>query len=148
MIISCKVQDIIALYFIATNVRENIGKMEDLDHWKKYLTLQDYHYLSIMQEEAFHHLIFQCIMTIVHIFLVIPSNIFTLVVIVKNKTLWTPSNSILAINAVFMMIGSTAILFLRQAHFPLLLYGESYRTYANEVGWWVCTMTFRIGNNR
>ena len=59
----------------------------EINPWANYLTPQDYLYVSIMKQEAFKHLIFQGAMTIVHIFLVIPSNMFTFVVIVKNKTL-------------------------------------------------------------
>ena len=137
-------------HIMLINIKENVATMEnhETSSWNNFLTPQDYLYVSIMKQEAFMHLIFQGVMTITYIFLVIPSNLFTLMVIVKNKDMWTSSNTVLAINALFMMIGSAAILFLRQAHFPLLLYGDSDRIYANTVAWWVCTMTFRIGNNR
>ena len=105
-------------------------------------------YLKAMLEEGSNHLIFQCVMSVLHIIFVIPSNMFTLVVIVKTKSLWTLSNTILAINGFFMAIGSILILFLRPSQFPLLLYNESDRVAAFTVFWWVACFTLRIGNCR
>ena len=87
-------------------------------------------------------------MSVIYIFAVIPSNVFTLIVIAKTKSLWTPTNTILAINAFFMAQGSSMILFLRQANFPLILYDEKTRLITYAVAWWVGTLTLRIGNNR
>ena len=113
-----------------------------------HLTLDDKFFILTMKQEALKFVIFQCVMMIIHIFFVIPSNLFTLIVIVKNKSLWTSSNTILVINSLFMTIGSVLILFLRPAYFPYLLYDEPSRELAFCLSWWVCTLTFRIGNNR
>ena len=134
---------------ILTNPWLQITQFQNLENisWS-HLTLDDKFFILTMKQEAFKFLIFQSVMTIIHIFFVIPSNLFTLIVIVKNKSLWTSSNTILIINSSFMMIGSVLILFLRPAYFPFLLYDEPGRQVAFCISWWVCTLTFRIGNNR
>ena len=105
-------------------------------------------YFSVMSDEGFKHLVFQCIMSVLHVVFVIPSNTFTLVVIAKTKSLWTLSNTILAINGLSMAMGSVLILFLRPSHFPLLLFNEQDRVAIFAVFWWVCCLTLRIGNCR
>ena len=105
-------------------------------------------YTNKLSQESSKVFIFQCVMSVIYIFAVIPSNVFTLIVIAKTKSLWTPTNAILAINAFFMALGSSMILFLRQANFPLILYDEKTRLITYAVAWWVATLTFRIGNNR
>ena len=105
-------------------------------------------YMTFMLEEGFKHLIFQCAMSVLHVLFVIPSNIFTLIAIAKTKSLWTLSNAILAINGVSMALGSALMLFLRQSHFPLLLYNEQRRPLAYTISWWVTFLIFRIGNFR
>ena len=87
-------------------------------------------------------------MSVTYVCAVIPSNVFTLIVIAKTKSLWTLSNTVLAINAFFMALGSSMILFLRQANFPLIFYDEQARLIAYAAAYWVTTLSFRIGNNR
>lgn len=101
-----------------------------------------------LSEEIWIHLFFQYAIAAFHVTLVIPSNIFTLFVILKTKSLWNFSNVILAINAFFLATGSFFTLFLRQAHFPFVLYDKPQRIIAYAALWWVCSLTFRIGNNR
>ena len=121
-----------------------------------YSSLQDFllqeqkerNYFNLMSEEGSKHLIFQCVMSVLHVVFVIPTNIFTLIVIAKTKSLWTLSNTILAINGLFMALGSILMLFLRQSHFPLLLFDEKDRAAAFTIFWWVCCLTLRIGNCR
>ena len=121
-----------------------------------YSSLQDFllqeqkerNYFNLMSEEGSKYLIFQCVMSVLHVVFVIPTNTFTLIVIAKTKSLWTLSNTILAINGLFMALGSILMLFLRQSHFPLLLFDEKDRAAAFTIFWWVCCLTLRIGNCR
>ena len=101
-----------------------------------------------LSQEIWVHLWLQYAISTVHVILVIPSNIFTLFVILKTNSLWNYSNVVLAINALFLSIGSFLTLFLRQAHFPHVLYDKQERIIAYYLLWWVCSITFRIGNNR
>ena len=105
-------------------------------------------YVDVMSQEGYKHFLLQCVMSFLHVVFVIPSNLFTLVVIVKTKSLWTMSNTILAINGFFMATSSALMLFLRQSHFPLLLFNEEDRKIAFTIFWWVCCLTLRIGNCR
>ena len=92
-------------------------------------------YFNLMSEEGSKHLIFQCVISVLHVIFVIPTNIFTLIVIARTKSLWTLSNTILAINGLFMAVGSILMLFLRQSHFPLLLFDEQDRVTAFTIFW-------------
>ena len=113
------------------------------------LILTEEHAFSILlSQKIWVHLCVQYTISVFHAILVIPSNVFTLFVILKSKSLWNYSNVILAINAFFLAIGSFLTLFLRQAHFPFVLYGKQERVIAYAALWWVCSLTFRIGNNR
>ena len=105
-------------------------------------------YTNRLSQESSKVSLFQCAMSVIYVLAVIPSNVFTLIVIAKTKSLWTPTNTILAINAFFMALGSSMIVFLRQANFPLILYDEKTRLITYAVAWWVATLTLRIGNNR
>ena len=101
-----------------------------------------------LSQELWVHLCVQYAIAALHFFLVIPSNIFTLFVILRTKSLWNYSNAILGINAFFLATGSFLMLFVRQSHFPYVLYGRQERVIAYATLWWVCSLTFRIGNNR
>ena len=110
--------------------------------------IEDHTFEILLSQKISVHLCVQYMISVVHAILVIPSNVFTLFVILKSKSLWNYSNVILAINAFFLSIGSFLTLFLRQAHFPFVLYGKQERAMAYAALWWVCSLTFRIGNNR
>ena len=56
-----------------------------------------------------------------YLFVIIPSNAFTVFIICKSKTLWTPSNVALAVNGSFQIIGSVVMLILRPCILPALL---------------------------
>ena len=101
-----------------------------------------------LSQELWIHICVQYAIAALHFILVIPSNIFTLFVIVRTKSLWNYSNAILGINAFFLATGSFLMLFVRQSHFPYVLYGRQERVIAYATLWWVCSLTFRIGNNR
>ena len=106
-------------------------------------------YATELSQKMSEMVVFLSIITALHLFVVIPSNIFTLVVIAKSKSLWTPSNTILGINGFFMTMGSMLLLVLRiGGSFPGLLFDENQRVVVYAVAWWVCCLTFRIGNTR
>ena len=110
---------------------------------------EGYVYASELSQEMSEMVIFLNIISAFHLFIVIPSNLFTLVVMAKSKSLWTPSNAVLGVNGFFMTIGSMLMLVLRLGgNFPLLLFDEKQRVVVYEVAWWVFTLTFRIGNTR
>ena len=105
-------------------------------------------YSSKMSQEMSTINIVLNVISAFHLLVVIPSNVFTLVVIAKTKCLWTPSNIVLGVNGFFMTIGSTMMLVLRLGGFPLLLFDESQRVVVYAMAWWVYALTMRIGNNR
>ena len=108
----------------------------------------DIFYVTKMSQVLTDFYIFYCILFWVHLLLVIPGNIFSIITIARTKTLWTHSNIILSINGFFMIIGSFVQLFVKPAAYPLLLYDERQRATAYSVAWWAYALSFRIGNNR
>ena len=112
------------------------------------LSTEEHTFSILLSQKIWVHLCLQYTISVFHAILVIPSNVFTLFVILKSKSLWNYSNVILAINAFFLATGSFLTLFLRQAHFPFVLYGKQERIIAYAALWWVCSLTFRLGNNR
>ena len=112
----------------------------DMDVEKKFI--------DEMTNQGYEHLVFQCVMAILHIFLAIPTNVFTLVIIGKTKSLWTLSNIIFVINAFFMATASASSCFFRLSHFPLFFYNERNRVIAYRIGWLLNFVFFRIGNFR
>ena len=105
-------------------------------------------YITTMSQVITKIYIFYSVIFWVHLLIVIPGNFFSIITITKNKTLWTPSNIVLSINALFMMIGSVVGLFVRPSAYPLMLFDETQRVTAYSVAWWTYTLSFRIGNNR
>ena len=105
-------------------------------------------YINDMSDQGYRHLVFQCLMAVLHVFLAIPTNVFTLVVIGKTKSLWTLSNTIFVINALFMALASASACSFRLSHFPLLFFSEKNRVIAYRVGWLLNFVFFRVGNFR
>ena len=112
------------------------------------LSKEERDYVADMSYQGYIHLVFQCVVTILHIFLAMPSNAFTLMVIAKNKSLWTFSNMVFVINAFFMALASASNCMFRLSHFPLIFFSEQNRIIAYRVGWWTNFVYFRIGNFR
>ena len=108
----------------------------------------DIFYVTKMSQVLTDFYIFYCILFWVHLLLVIPGNIFSIITIARTKTLWTHSNIILSVNGFFMIIGSGVGLFMRPAAYPLLFFDESQRDTAYAIGWWAYALSFRVGNNR
>ena len=123
--------------------------MKNVTAFRDFISLSsDILYVSKMSQVLNDFYIFYSVLFWVHLLFVIPGNIFSIITITKTKTLWTHSNIILGINAVFMIFGSVVQLFVKPAAYPLLLYDEHQRVTAYSVAWWAYTLSFRIGNNR
>ena len=105
-------------------------------------------YYTEMSKELSNIVIFINVISAFHLLVVVPMNVFTLVVITKTKSLWTPSNIVLCVNGFFMTIGSLVMLVGRLSSFPLLFFDEDQRVVLYSVVWWNFTLTIRIGNNR
>ena len=108
----------------------------------------EYAYVTEMSKELSKIVIFMNVISAFQLLVVVPMNIFTLTVIAKTKSLWTPSNIVLCINGFFMIIGSLIMLVGRLSSFPLLFFDEHQRVVLYSVMWWNFTLTIRIGNNR
>ena len=104
-------------------------------------------FINDMCYQGYEHLVFQCVMTVLHIFFAIPTNVYTLIVIGKTKSLWTLSNTIFVINAFFMAMASASNCLFRLSHFPLF-FNEQDRVIAYRIGWLLNFVFFRIGNFR
>ena len=79
---------------------------------------------------------------------VIPANIVTAVVIIKNKELWTSSNVVLAINGLVQATGSLICLVGRFGFAILPYFGQNQKHAFYVRGWWSYTIMMRTGNNR
>ena len=109
---------------------------------------EERNFIDDMSNQGYEHLVFQNVMTVLHIFFAIPTNVFTLIVIGKTKSLWTLSNTIFVINAFFMAMASGSNCMFRLSHFPLLFFKEKDRVIAYRIGWLLNFVFFRIGNFR
>ena len=109
---------------------------------------EEHNYVTDMSYQGYIHLVFQCVATVLHLFLSIPSNVLTLVVIGNTKSLWTLSNMVFVINAFFMAMTSVTNCMFRLSHFPLFFFNEQNRIIAYRVGWWLNFVYFRVGNFR
>ena len=59
-----------------------------------------FNYVSILSDMATQNLVIVALLAIIDIFFVLPSNLLTFIVIVRNKELMTPSNIVLSINGI------------------------------------------------
>ena len=84
-------------------------------------------------------------------FLSIPANLLIVLVIIRNKNLWTASNMVLSINAVIQAIGSAIYLITRSLwhhSFLLVPMSNNYKETVYLIGWWTYSIMMRTGNNR
>ena len=110
-------------------------------------TEEEKNFIDDMSSHGYELLAFHFVMTILHIFFAIPTNVFTMIVIGKTKSLWTLSNTIFVINAFFMAMASASACYFRLSHFPFFL-NEQDRVIAYRIGWLLNFVFFRIGNFR
>ena len=84
-------------------------------------------------------------------FLSIPANLLTVLVIVRNKDLWTASNTVLSINGVIQALGGVIYLISRSLwlySFLFLPMNKNYKETVYQIGWWTYSLMMRTGNNR
>ena len=106
------------------------------------------HYISILLKQLPRQTALVTVLDLFYLFIVIPSNIFTVFVIFKTKSLWTLSNVVLAINGLFQALGCSAFLPLRFGTLPHMSYDEPQREILFMVSWWMVGMMLRIGHVR
>ena len=106
------------------------------------------HYVSILLKQLPRITSLATALGMFYLFIVIPSNIFTVYVIFKTKSLWTLSNVVLAINGLFQALGCIAFLPLRFGTLPHMSYDEPQREIQFMVSWWLVGMMLRIGHVR
>ena len=128
---------------------DNDGKSSNISHL--FNDNVAFHYVSILSQIMTKHFVIITLLAIFNIILVLPSNFLAVVVIIRNKELWTPSNIVLSINAIVQCIG-TAIYFVTRSSwihsFFLLPMHNDYKESVYLVGWWTYTVMMRTGNNR
>ena len=108
-----------------------------------------FHFVTIMLQKLTIPVMFRALLAAFNLLIVIPANIFTAVVIIKNKELWTSSNVVLAINGIVQATGSLICLVVRPGGFAILPYfGQSQQHAFYVIGWWSYTIMMRSGNNR
>ena len=108
-------------------------------------------FVSILSKMMTTHFVIIILFTIAHILLVVPSNLLTVIVIIRNKELWTPGNIVLSINGLAQCIGSAIYLVSRSLtmhSFFLLPSHNNYKESVYTVGWWTYSLMMRTGNNR
>ena len=110
-----------------------------------------FHYVSILSEIMTKHFVIIALLAILNIILVLPSNVLTIIVIIRNKELWTPSNIVLCINGIVQCIGTTIYIVFRSLWVHSLFLLPMYNNYKESiyvVTWWTCSIMMRTGNNR
>ena len=97
------------------------------------------------------HFVFFTLLAGIDILLVMPANLITVLVIIRKKDLWTPSNIVLSINGIIQGIGSVIYAILRSVWFHdffLLPMNNDYKETVYCVFWWTGSIMMRAGNNR
>ena len=120
-----------------------------LDILKSFDDTTSFYFVSIMLQRLTIPVIFVTLLTALDILVVIPANLVTVVVIVKNKDLWTSSNVVLAINGVVQAAGSAVYLVIRWGGFSIFpFFDQSHKPALYAIGWWSYCIMMRTGNNR
>ena len=101
-------------------------------------------YISLMLPKLTEVFVVFGVLGALYIFVIIPANAFTLMVIAKTKKLWTPSNMVLVINGFFQIMGSAVMLVCRFSVFPFPFFNEDQRELLHIVEWLAYTLTFRM----
>jgi hypothetical protein len=107
-----------------------------------------FNYVSILSELMTKNFIIMIFRAIVDMFLVLPSNLLTVIVIIRNKELWTPSNIVLSINGISQSIGTAIYLVVRSLYIYVIFFVPTYKESVFKVVWLTYTLMMRTGNNR
>ena len=124
------------------------NRSEIMNTLKTFDDTTSFQYLSIMLELLSINVIFVTLLTAFDLLVVIPANILTVHVIIRNKELWTPGNIVLSINGVVQATGSAIYLVTRCTGFTVLPINTSSKEELYMVGWWSFAIMMRTGNNR
>ena len=108
-----------------------------------------FNFVSIVLQQLTIPVIFITLLTAFNLIIVIPANVITAIVIIKNKELWTCSNVVLAINAIVQATGSLIYLVVRWGGLGILPFFDQSQEHAFYIiGWWSYCIMMRTGNNR
>ena len=120
-----------------------------LDSLKTSNDTTAFHFVTIMLQKLTIPVIFITLLTAFDLLVVIPANVVTIVVIVKNRELWTSSNTVLAINGLIQATGTAVYLVIRWGGFSIFPFiDQSYKPVLYTIGWWIFCIMMRTGNNR
>ena len=125
------------------------GNMRMENDFKKFTTENTV--VLMLLEIVNTHFTFANLLSAMNIIVVLPSNLLTFIVIIKNKDLWTTSNVVLSINSLVQAAGSVIYLFARSLSLHGLFFVESdinYKETLYQVCWWTYAIMVRTGNNR
>ena len=110
-----------------------------------------FYYVSLMSDVTTQNFVIVALLTVISVVFVLPANLSTVIVIISNKELWTPSNIILCINGVTQSIGTLIYLVVRVLWTHALLLLPAHNTYKESVYllvWGTYAVMVRTGNNR
>ena len=137
------------------DLEESLHLQWNVDQLKNDSRLSDknmtFQYVSILYDIMTQNLFPIILIATFNILLILPTNILTVIVIFRNKELWTPSNIVLSINGIIQAIGSTTYLISRSLWLPSLFLLPMHNQYKESLylmGWWTATIMLRTGNNR
>ena len=109
----------------------------------------EFDFVSIMLKQLTIPVIFVTVLTAFSLLVVIPANVITAVVIIKNKDLWTSSNVVLAINGIVQATGTLIYLVIRWGGLTILPFFDQNQEHVfYMIGWWSYCIMMRTGNNR
>ena len=110
-----------------------------------------FNYVSILSGMVTQNFVIISLLAIFDMLLILPSNLLTVIVIVRNKELWTPSNIVLSINGTIQCIGTAVYLVVRFLWVYVMFLAPMNSNYKESVYmalWWTYTLMMRTGNNR
>ena len=110
-----------------------------------------FNYVSILSGMVTQNFVIISLLAIFDMLLILPSNLLTVIVIVRNKELWTPSNIVLSINGTIQCIGTAVYLVVRFLWVYVMFLAPMNSNYKESVYmalWWTYPLMMRTGNNR
>ena len=107
-------------------------------------------YVSLLSEGLPVHFAIVTLLAAVSILIICPANVLTVIVIIRNKELWTPCNVVLVINGLVQATGSVVYSIARSLsmHNFILPLNVYYKDIVFTVAWWTYAVMMRTGNNR
>ena len=121
---------------------------ESLNSSNLFYDAVSFKYVSILSEVMTQNFVIITLFSIVDMLVVLPSNLLTVIVIVRNKELWTPSNIVLSINGIIQFIGTAIYLIVRSIWVYVMFLVPMNSKSVYMVLWWTYALMMRTGNNR